>query len=492
MRKSRRCVLLDILTAEQEKSMAIRTVMRIAAKSARALLAAFTLVISPLAGATFAQDASPFSTVSVLPVHITLSAEEYAAIQPRGKIGFFGPQPKTPEKPADPNREVHRNDFGVDLPWGVGVIAMGDQTFKKIGIRYKGNGTIMDASGTIKKSFKIDLDREGGDGRFGGSKTINLNCGVTDPSRCRESLGFILYRAAGVPAPRTTLAEVKLTVAGKLDKELLGLYTVIENVDKPFLRANFGSDKGLLMKPDKLRDFKYLGDDWDSYKKFYKPKREATAGEAKRMIAFAKLVDKADDEAFSKEINSYLDVDNYLRFLATTAFVANTDSFFTIGHNYFLYLHPKTQKLHFIPWDLDRAFANLISPKQNMDLSLTHPYGGTHKLTERLLAMPEMGTKYQKLLKDLAVGPFAKDRLTESLADLEKVVKDSRERDTKAAALRKESRKFGFFGAPPDLTEFINRRTESVAAQLEGKTKGFVPMGFGPFGFGGPDEKKKK
>ena len=79
------------------------------------------------------------------------------------------------------------------------------------------------------------------------------------------------------------------------------------------------------------------------------------------MIAFARLVHKADDATFRKEIGSYLDIDSYLRFLAATAFVANSDSFFVLGHNYYLYLHPKTNKLHFIPWDLDRAFANFRS-----------------------------------------------------------------------------------------------------------------------------------
>ena len=39
-------------------------------------------------------------------------------------------------------------------------------------------------------------------------------------------------RAAGVPAPRTAYAEVTLTVPGKFDREYLGLYTVIEQVDK--------------------------------------------------------------------------------------------------------------------------------------------------------------------------------------------------------------------------------------------------------------------
>ena len=63
--------------------------------------------------------------------------------------------------------------------------------------------------------------------------------------------------------------------------------------------------------------------------------------------------------------------------MAATAIVANLDSFFTLGHNYCLYLHPETNKFHFIPWDVDLSLGNfpiLGTPEQQMDLSLAKPY----------------------------------------------------------------------------------------------------------------------
>ena len=140
-------------------------------------LALRTLVVS---AAEIATPPDAFAPGKVWSVHLVLSAEEYAALEPRGGRGFPGfgppgfgppgfgaPPANTPEKPLDPDREVHRNTFGVDLPWGTGAVTVGDKTFEKVGLRYKGNGTIMDASRSIKKSFKIDLDRAGGEGRFG-------------------------------------------------------------------------------------------------------------------------------------------------------------------------------------------------------------------------------------------------------------------------------------------------------------------------------------
>jgi spore coat protein CotH len=445
------------------------------------------------------EGSAVYDLARVHQVHIQLTAKEFEAIQPRGGrgFGFPGPggPPAAPQAPADPDRDVHRNDFGMDLPWGTGAVTFDDESFENVGIRYKGNGTIGDSSRTIKKSFKIDLDREGGDGRFAGSKTVNLHCGVTDPTKCRETLAYELYRAAGVPAPRTTLAEVRLTVEGKYDREVLGIYTIVEDVGSAFLKDHFGAGKGLLMKPERLRDFDDRGDDWAAYQESFGPERKTTAAETERLIAFARLVDKGDDDSFRERIGSFLDIDEYLRFLATTAYLSNSDSFFVLGHNFYIYLHPTTQQLQFIPWDLDRAFGNFGifgSHSQQMDLSFVHPYTGTHKLTERLLAIPELQQKYDAILKELATTAFSKDRLLAELERVESAVKEPLARDTAAAEARKDGRGGfgppGMFGTPPDLKEFIEKRTGSLEAQLAGTSKGHIPAGgFGPFGGpGGP------
>ncbi len=440
-----------------------------------------------LTAADAPKAASVYESGKVWPIHLTLSAEQFAAMQPRpaagGGFGFGRP----PAPPAVPNAEVHRNTFGMDLPWATGSATVGDQTFAKVGIRYKGNGTIGDAARTIKKSIKIDLDRAGGDGRFAGSKTINLHCGVTDPSKIREAFGYELYRAAGVAAPRTALAEVRLTVPGKYDQELLGVYTIVEEVDKPFLRERFKDDDGLLLKPEGVRDFEDRGDKWESYARPFAPKREPTKVEAARLIAFCKLVHKADDATFAREIESHLDVEQYLRFLAATSFVVNSDSFFALGHNYCAYLHPKTHRLHFIPWDLDRAFSNFPifgSNSQQMNLSLSQPYPGKHRLTERLLALPGVGDRYRKLWKELSAGAFEKAKLLARLDAIEATMKELRERDAKATAARKEVGTQTAFGTPPAMKRFFEKRTASIAAQVAGTSKGFVPTGgFGP---GGP------
>jgi spore coat protein CotH len=444
-----------------------------------------------------APSENPFANTKLWQVELEILPEDYAAMQPQGVAQFPGfgrpPEPAAPTQIGDAAQDMHRNQFGIDLPWAKGRITLGGKSFENVGIRYKGNGTIMDASRSIKKSFKVELDRNGGEEKFLGIKTINLHCGVTDPSKCRETLAYSLYREAGVPAPRTALTEVWLTVPGKYDKELLGLYTIVEQVGNAFLRENFGTDQGLLMKPEGVRDFDYSGDDWNEYEAKYDPNRKASDAEVKRIIDFTHLIHDADDAEFDRVIARFIDIDSYLRFLAATAFIANSDSFFVLGHNYYLYLHPKTDQFHFIPWDLDRAFANFFvlgSHSQQVDLSLTHPYAGTHRLTERLLRIPEVSARYQSLLKELQARCFNKEKLLGELEVLATATEELKAREAKAAEARREERGGfgppGMFGEPPELETFITNRTASVAAQLAGTSLGHVPsQGFGPGGFGG-------
>jgi spore coat protein CotH len=347
--------------------------------------------------------------------------------------------------------------------------------------------------------MKVELDHFDAEaGHFHGLRKLNLNSGAMDPTKGREALAFAAFRAAGVPAPRTAYAEVTLTVPGKYDREYLGLYTVVEQVDKTFLKDRFGDGKGLLMKPERLRGIEYLGDNWDAYKTRYQPKRDPTPAEAKRMIEFAKLVNQGTDEQFAKDIGSYLDVPEFLRFLGATAMLSNLDSLLTMGHNFYIYLNPTTNKLVFIPWDLDLSLAGFPmvgTPEQQLDLSLAHPFAGQNKLIERLLAVKAVNDQYQQVLKQLATTAFSKEKLLADIETIEKATKDLKAKDAKAAAARNEGGggMFGMGGppgggmlgrTPPDLKTFVEKRTASISAQLAGENKGYVPVAGGPGGFG--------
>ncbi len=159
-----------------------------------------------------------------------------------------------------------------------------------------------------------------------------------------------------------------------------------------YLKDRFHTDKGLLVRPQGLRGLDFLGDDWEKYRGQYRPLAEPTPDDAKRLIEFVRLIQQGDDQKFRKEIASYLDVDQFLRFMAVQAMIANADGFFTLGYNYALFLDPNTNRFVFIPGDQELSFANfgmMGSADQLMDMSLARPYGGENRLVDRLLAIKE-------------------------------------------------------------------------------------------------------
>jgi spore coat protein CotH len=228
----------------------------------------------------------------------------------------------------------------------------------------------------------VDLDRP--DYReFHGLHAMLLQAGALDPTKAREALAFAVFRAAGVPAPRTAMAELTLTVPGRFDRAYLGLYTLVEPVDRAFLVDRFHTDRGLLLRPQGMRGLDSLGDDWEKYRGPHRPLAEPRPEQARRLVEFTRLVHQADDDRFRREIGSYLDVDKFLRFMAVHALIANADGFFTLAYNYTLFLEPSTNRFIFIPGDQELAFANFLmmgTADQLMSMSVSRPYGNENRL----------------------------------------------------------------------------------------------------------------
>jgi putative membrane-bound dehydrogenase-like protein len=439
-----------------------------------------------------AGGAEPFGLTRIVNLHLQIPADEYQVMQPPAPAGVpGGPPPVTrPKKPGE--RESERNLFGVEFRWARGDITAGGKTYKGVSLRYSGNASYLASAGGLKRSLVVDLEHsEPAD--FHGLHAMQLQGGALDPTKAREALAFALFREAGVPAPRTALAEVTLTVPGKHEKAYLGLYTLVEPVDRQFLMDRFHTDKGLLVRPQGLRGLDFLGDDWEKYRAPYRPLAEPTPEEAKRLIEFLRLVQQGDDETFRKQIGSYLDIDKFLRFMAVQAMIANADGFFTLGYNYSLFLDPKTNRFIFIPGDQELSFANFAmmgSADQLMDMSLSRPYGGENKLADRLLGIKEIREAHQKVIKELASTVFRRERFLADSAAFESATKAIVERETAARAVRAEPPVgFGPPGAPtaPDFRTFAEKRFASIADQIAGKKDGYRPQfNFGPPGGNAP------
>jgi spore coat protein CotH len=138
---------------------------------------------------------------------------------------------------------------GIDFEYVHADLELGGESFRDVAVRYKGNGTYMDARNSEKKSFKVDLNEFVKGQKIGGLSKLNFHSNITDVAWMNESLAYALYREAGVPAPRTSYVRLEVSVPGTYDHHLLGLYTLVENPDTNWAKEHFDSKKGLILKP---------------------------------------------------------------------------------------------------------------------------------------------------------------------------------------------------------------------------------------------------
>lgn len=435
-----------------------------------------------------------FGLTKLHTVDVIVSAEAYAAMEPppRAMGGPPSPVPGGPGRPAPGSPDFGAGNFGFEFNFVRAKVVFDGQPLDEVGLRYKGSGTYMMSARQAKRSLKIDFDRHNPKQTLQGTKKLNLNSGVMDPTKAREVLAYTVFETVGIPCPRTALAEVTLTVPGKYDREYLGAFTIVEQVDKAFLKRHFQNDQGLLLKPEGIRGLPHFGDDPKAYEATYTPKTDGSEADWKKLVELTRLINSPDEAKFRAEIANYLDLDNFANFLAANTALASMDGFIGMGHNYYLYCVPATGKFVFLPWDLDLAFGAFPlygNPAQLVDLSIEHPHVGDSKLIDRLLAMPDFKAKYRAQLTRLSNEVFVPARLGQDVATLTEALKGLLAKEKAATDARKEGNGIpggGMFGAAPlPLPTFIEKRKLSIDKQLAGEVKGYMPspgmmMGGGP------------
>jgi len=216
-----------------------------------------------------------FGPDKIWTLHLKLGAKEYDAMQPKGGGMMMFPFPKKDDapprkkrnpRPRIPRRQRRAQEQGlwhrVSLRQGGPRIRRGGHQGRRHSLQ--GNSTYTMSAQGLKRPLKLDINHFIEGQKLHGLNGLSLGNGVADVTRIREALAFSIFRAAGVPASRTAFAKVYLTVADKHDKTYVGLYTLIEPVDKTFLKDHFKSDKGMLLKPEGIQGVPYLGEKWDA------------------------------------------------------------------------------------------------------------------------------------------------------------------------------------------------------------------------------------
>jgi spore coat protein CotH len=398
----------------------------------------------------------------------------------------------------------------------------GSTVISDIAIRAKGNyKTVAEIyPDSIRYSLKADLNLLNAEQNLDGVKKLNFNNNWGDPGFMREVLGYELFKNTDIPAPRASFIDLWVNDIH------LGLYTMVEQVDKAFIERNFTYTNGNLYKPEKpagnlawTKDDLADGDDapdeedinigggslddiTDVVSGDDESDSDDISTETKSLIEqmclktnestsnhtvlykLLEVLNNEPDDTFATEIEKVLDVNEVLRYLAVSTVMVHLDNYIGSGENYYLY--ENDGRFVMIPWDLNLAFGTYridLSMEQTINYYIDEPTCGAMSakpLVSRLLSNAAYLEKYHEYIEEVLDGVFDSDtinaRIDELAGLIRSYVKDDETKFYTAEQFEEgiseqvvsEAVVSGNEGIPIGLKYFVEQRSQSIRAQLNG------------------------
>jgi hypothetical protein len=232
--------------------------------------------------------------------------------------------------------------------------ADGQPVLRNVGIRSRGTGS---RSG-VKPGLRVDFDRYMTSQKYLGLKSFVLRNNTQDASNMHERLSMLLFRRLGMAAPRE--AHTRLYV----NDVYQGLFTIVESIDKDFVKRTFNDDTGHLYKYDYPADqtpwlFSDKGSDPAQYVPLpFKPETLEHDPQGEFFVQWVQAVTAATPASLPSAVAEFLDIQKFLKHVAIEAFVGDYDGF--IGNygmnNFYIYRLTNQKLFNLIAWDKSEAF----------------------------------------------------------------------------------------------------------------------------------------
>jgi len=371
-----------------------------------------------------------------------------------------------------------------------------DELIPDVGVRPKGNSSLGQAIGwdSPRIPLAIDFNIFNRARNFHGVKKVFLNNGWSDPTLIREVIALEIFAEMGIPSPRASLVDVFV------NDTHLGVYTMVEMVDRAFIARHFDDASGNLYKPELVaarldwteadvdKDFSspFLPEppprhdpilytniggaplidllralDQEEMVSLYTPippaegnlsrglppvhmprnyleamalKTNENNPDYTALFTFLEVLNEAPSKNTLEDIEAVMDVDEILKYIATSAVILHLDNYIGIGHNNYLY--EVDGKFSIIPWDANMAFGtfNLGIRKEGLiNYYIDEPTSGPmvrFPLVYQILKHPTYTEKYRGYVQEVIDGPFDIDRVLTRIDQLVEMVRPYAQADT--------------------------------------------------------------
>lgn len=397
-------------------------------------------------------------------------------------------------------------------------VEINGQAFYRVGIRPKGNTSltsIVNDPDTDRYSLKLEFDQYVDGQTCWGLDKLILNNNYGDATNRKEALIYDMFRYLGADASLYNYAKVSV------NGEYWGAYLALEAVEDSFLLRNYGVSAGELYKPDSMEmgggnlrggagriqeemelqdqqgqqdqqnqqdqagqeaplergqgrggfggpggsfgssggaDLNYSDDDLDSYSTIWDGEVTDTSQSDHRRV-----VEALKQAAQGEDLETCLDVDNLLRYMAVHVFSVNQDSLSgNMAHNYYLY--EQNGRLNLIPWDYNLALGGMGggSASAIVNDAIDTPFAGT-EFFDCLLENEETLARYHEYLRRLVEGYLLGGEFDAFCQRAREQLDPLVESDPTAFYTPEE-----YEAAVEALGEAVTLRGESILGQLEG------------------------
>ena len=275
-----------------------------------------------------------------------------------------------------------------------------------------------------------------------------------------------------------------------------------------------GKGGGFSMGGNGGANLNYTDDELDSYSLIWDGAVTGTSkADRRRVVTALKNISEGND------LETYLDVDNILKYMAVHTFSVNMDSLSgSMAHNYYLYEYDG--QLNMFPWDYNLSFGGMSMGSSGgatdmVNDAIDTPFSGTH-FFDALLEDEEYLARYHEYLQQLVDEYVNGGRFDEVYSRIRSQIDSLVETDPtafysydeydtaagmlyKTVKLRAESIDGQLAGTTPSTDEGQRADTSSLidASDIDVKAMGQFSMGgggFTNFQFGGKDkgERPKK
>ncbi len=266
----------------------------------------------------------------------------------------------------------------MERPFYKATFTFDGEELTDVGVRLKGDSSLRQSRDNQMKSFKIHFEEFEDGQRFHHVDRLNLHNNFDDPSIMRERLAYALANQFDIAAPRTAYAEVWV------DGHRHGVYTMVQQVDRRFLKEHFGEEndgyRGNLYKCYHNCPLDHRGTNAQSYQQpphggppsttqncpddkcglvLKTNENEPGLNDYSDVILLTETIkDIIEQRADKGKLDDIFDMNHFVRFQAFNLILSNIDSYSANTSNFYLYRRPTDGRFQMIPWDLNEAFGN--------------------------------------------------------------------------------------------------------------------------------------